>query len=472
MGELREKCAVVGIVNNNGQSTAELGYESLLSLQHRGEEASGMATIDEEGTLHSHRANGLVKDVYKDNALEDLQGNLLIGHNRYSTSGAKDKHQQPFIDELTGLAFAHNGNLPVTQQLERNLVKHNVRTNGFNDSEMMGAAIANYIREGQTLPDAVELAYPLFRGAFSCVALHDGMLVAFRDSKGIRPLAMGKDEDGSTIFASETCGLEILDATYEREVLPGELVVVTKQGIESVQIVEPDPKLDIFEFVYFARHDSQLYGQSVNQVRQRFGQKLAEEHPPQIGESQDIVVLPVPDTSVPAAEGYSRALNLDSCQGVIKNRFVGRTFMKPDQADRKKHLRRKHSILKEAVVDKNVIFIDDSIVRLNTMPRLVALAKNLGARTVTVLIASPPIRFPDFYGIDTPSQDELAAAYMSVEDMRKEIGCEYLGYLSLNGMVEATHMPAEMFTLASFNGVYPIGIGELKNTIKQPVFSE
>lgn len=472
MGELKEKCAVVGIVNKGEIPTAEMGYESLLALQHRGEEASGMALVDYNGSLQVHRGNGLVKDVYSPKQLRQLEGESLIGHNRYSTSGSRDLHQQPYVDELTGLAFAHNGNLPVTHYLEQYLESHNAKTLKLNDSEMMGAAIANYIREGQDLPDAVELAYSLFRGSFSCVALHEGTLVAFRDAYGIRPLAMGYDDDGSTFISSETCGLEIIDATFEREIGQGELLIVNGNNKESRQVAEADPKLDIFEFVYFARHDSQLYGESVNEVRRRFGEKLATEHPPRYGNPETIIVLPVPDTSIPAGEGYAEALNLRNRQAVIKNRFVGRTFMKPGHENRQRHLRRKHNIIPEVVDGKDVILIDDSIVRLNTMPRLVALTKSLGAKTVSVLIASPPVRFPDHYGIDTPDQSELAAAHMTIEEMREKIDCKYLGYLSLSGMIEATHKSADMFNLACFNGEYPINIGDLKNKIQTPISME
>jgi amidophosphoribosyltransferase len=471
-GEAKEKCAVSAVMTSDPElSASELTYETLFAMQHRGTEASGMATLLPDGRLETHRKNGMVRDVYDEEAIHRLAGSMAIGHNRYSTSGSKLAHAQPVIDEAIGFSFAHNGNLPVTQYLETYLSKQHITPRHFNDSEMMGLAIAQNIRNGHELPDAVELAYPLFRGAFSCVAMHDGMIVAFRDSKGIRPLALGRMEEGYAI-TSETSGLDIIGAEYEREVMPGEMVVVTHDGIESRQITEGDSKLDMFEFVYFARHDSQLYGQRVNEVRRRFGQQLAEQHPPANDDSENTVVVPVPDTSIPASEGYAEALGLSIKQAVIKNRYIGRTFMQPTHQQRRQQLRRKHNIIPEAVQGKDVIFIDDSIVRLNTIPRLVELAHLVGAKSVSVLIASPPVRFPDYYGIDTPKQGELAAANLTVEQMREKIGCRYLGFLSLSRMIAATNLPGDKFNLSCFNGDYPVGIGQRKNEITMPVSME
>ena len=471
-GEAREKCAVSAVMTSNPEmSASELTYETLFAMQPRGTEASGMASLLPDGYLETHRENGMVRDVYDEESIRRLAGSLAIGQNRYSTNGSKSGHPQPVIDTAIGFALGHNGNLPVTQYLETYLSKKHVQPRHLNDSEMMGHVIAQHIRDGQDLPDAVELAYPLFRGAFSCVAMHDGMIVAFRDNKGIRPLALGT-LDGGHAVTSETCGLDIIGAEYEREIEPGEMVIITSDGVESTQIADGEPKLDIFEFVYFARHDSQLYGQSVNEVRRRFGQQLAEQHPPLTDDIKNVLVVPVPDTSVPAAEGYADALGLQHRQAVIKNRYIGRTFMQPTHQMRRQQLRRKHNIIPEAVEGRDLVFIDDSIVRLNTMPRLVELAHDVGAKSVSVLIASPPVRFPDYYGIDTPEQKELAAANMTVEQMREEIGCRYLGFLSLSRMIAATEQPASRFNLSCFTGDYPVGIGRHKSEIYTPVSME
>jgi amidophosphoribosyltransferase len=266
--------------------------------------------------------------------------------------------------------------------------------------------------------------------------------------------------------------LGIVDATYEREVRPGEMVIITKDGIESRQIAEGQEKLDMFELVYFARPDSILYGMAVNDFRYESGKALAAQHPPQIEDGANVLVIPVPDTSIPAAEGYAEALGVQQRQLIIKNRYIGRTFMQPTHAARQGQLRRKHSFVPDSIKGRDVTLIDDSIVRLNTIPRLVALAKSEGARSVNVLIASPPVRFPDYYGIDTPQQVELAAANMTVEEMRHKIDCDYLGFLGLSRMVGVTGQPAEKFNLSPFNGEYPIGIGRHKQDIKTPVSME
>lgn len=473
--ELNEKCAVAGVITSKlGVSAAALVYESLFAMQHRGSEASGIVSVTSTGEFAHQRKLGMVVDVYSAADMARLSGPVAVGHNRYSTSGAKDGHEQPVIDAQVGLALSVNGNLPSTKKLEAFLARHNIRTQGMNDVEMMGFAIAEYIRAGMRLPDAVEKAYPLFTGAFSAVAMHDGQLVAFRDPCGIRPLALGK-LDGGFALASETCGLDIIDATYLREIEPSEMVTITAAGVASRQLAKGQHKLDMFEFVYFARHDSRLYGQSVNEVRRRFGEQLAREHPPK-GDHKNVVVVPVPDTSIPASEGYADALGLRHVQALIKNRYIGRTFMQPTNTDRHKHLRRKHNIIPEAVNGKDVILIDDSIVRLNTMPRLVELMYASGAQSVSVLIASAPVRFPDFYGIDTPDQSELAAANLTIAQMKDKLGngkkCKVLGYLSLDGMVTATGMSADMFNLSCFTGEYPIDIGERKREIREPVSME
>lgn len=474
--ELNEKCAVAGVITSKrGVNTAAMVYECLFAMQHRGVEASGIVSETTEGTLQSRREDGMVVDVYDAEDIARLSGPLAIGHNRYSTSGAKCGHAQPVVDKPIGLSLSVNGNLPSTKKLETFLARHGIRTIGMNDVEMMGYAVAQHIRMGHTLPEAIVLAYPLFTGAFSAVALHNGTLAAFRDAHGIRPLALGKVEGGYAL-ASETCGLDIIDATYIREIEPGEMIVITQDDVTSHTLAAGEYKLDMFEFVYFARHDSRLYGKSVNEVRRRFGEQLAREHPPVTANQSNIVVVPVPDTSVPAAEGYADALGLRHSQALIKNRYIGRTFMQPTHDSRRRQLRRKHNIVPEAVKGKDVILIDDSIVRLNTMPRLVDLVYTSGAASVSVLIASAPVRFPDFYGIDTPDQSELAAANMTITQMKEQLGsskkCVDLGYLSLQGMVAATGLPAHMFNLSCFTGDYPIDIGERKTEVHAPVSME
>jgi amidophosphoribosyltransferase len=471
-GEAREKCAVGGILVGNDQDYASMMVRnSLFAMQHRGAEASGIVSITPSGSLEAHRELGLVRDIYSETDIARLSGSIAVGHNRYSTSGDKMSHLQPTREKSTGSILATNGNIPDTEKLETYLEKHNMLHGRPNDTEMMGLALSQSLREKNDLPTAVEQSYHLFAGAFSCVAAQDNVLVAFRDPYGIRPLALGRCRD-NWVVASETSGLDIIGAEYEREVQPGELIIITKDGLETKQLAEGQHKLDIFEFVYFSRHDSFLYGQSVNEARYRFGQRLAIEHGALHDDGSDVVVIPVPDTSIPEAEGYAASLGLQHRQLIIKNRYIGRTFMQPDQLTRQEQVALKHNPVKGSVKDKHVVLIDDSIVRLNTIPRLVKQLEAEQAKSVSVLIGSPPVRFPDYYGIDTPKQAELAAANMTVEQMREKIGCRYLGFLSLAGMIEATGMPADMFNLSCFTGEYPIDIGKRKREISTPVSME
>ncbi len=467
-----EKCAVAAVIGVDIDA-AKLVVKSLFALQHRGPEASGVASQLKDGGVGVHRAPGYVCDVFDGEEIASLAGEVAVGHNKYSTNGSKHRHLQPVFDDTIGFAFSHNGNLPILDMLESSLIRNDVRIADLNDSEMAGYAIAQEILSGSNLADGVERVYPLLQGAFSCVAMHDGLVVAFRDPKGIRPLALGKLEDGHAV-SSETCGLDIIGADYMNEVPPGSMIVLSKDGIEETrQLSEGDSKLDMFEFVYFARHDSQLYGQSVNEIRRCFGEQLAEMHPPTTDDVSNTLVVPIPDTSVPAAEGYAETLGLVHRQAVIKNRYVvARTFLQPSHVERQDQLRLKHNIIPQAIKGRDIIFIDDSIIRLNTMPRLVQQAQMAGARSVMVLIASPPVRFPDFYGIDTPKQSELAAANMTTEQMREQIGCDYLGFLSLSRMVKATGIAADMFNLSAFNGEYPIDIGPHKHDVRAPISTD
>ncbi len=472
MGSLHEKCAVAGVsLREDEGDAAQQGYRLLFALQHRGVEGSGMAALNKHGTLSHIRAPGMVRDVYTLQNLAGLEGDIVVGHNRYSTSGGRNAHIQPVKSSDIGFAFAHNGNIPDTTHLEDYLEKRRYRTARFNDSEMFGKALASKLHGGRSIEEAVAEVQDMAIGAYACVAAYDDTLFAFRDPHGIRPLEIGHTESGITI-ASESCALDSIGAEWLRSVAPGELVIARNGVIESThKMAEPTPHFDMFELVYFARHDSYLAGQRVNEVRRRFGESLAELHPPVHG-PEHTVVVPVPDTSTPAAEGYASATGLPHEAAIIKNRYVGRTFMQPSQDERKRDLGRKHTMITERVKGRHVYLVDDSIVRGNTMPRLVELARSSGALSVTVLVSSPPVRFPDFYGIDTPKQSDLMAANMTVEEMRKEIGADYLGFLTVDKMVEATGMPASYFNLAPFTGEYPVDIGRQRQYISNPVSME
>ncbi len=454
----REKCAVFGVYGK-GLEAARLTFYGLWALQHRGQESSGIVSSD--GTqLYRHTAPGLVATVYREEDLEQLVGNIAIGHNRYSTSGGGDvRYNQPYVDYESGIAFAHNGNLPIWGKLEKFLQERGVSTGKLNDSGMMASAISQYMDDGLDITQAIIKAYPLFEGAFSAVAMTKDKLIAFRDGRGIRPLSIGKI-DGGHIVASETCAFDTLGAKFVRDIQPGELVVIDKNGLSSHQVVTGDQKLDIFEFVYFARPDSVLLGRRVNEVRKNFGRQMAKE-----SKIDADVVVPVPDSSIPAAVGYATQSGIPFDAALIKNRYIHRTFIRPIAEMREKDVTMKLNPVVESLKDKRVILVDDSIVRGTTMRWVVKMIRDAGATQVHLMISSPPVVYPDFYGIDTPDQQDLIATRMSVEEIRKFMGADSLYYLSYRGMIKATGLPEDVFSTSCFSGVYPIPIGKRSKEI-------
>lgn len=455
---LSEKCAVFGIYGSSGEA-ARVTYYGLWALQHRGQESSGIASSDGK-KLHRRAANGLVANVYREEDLDKLPGSVAIGHNRYATSGdARELYNQPIMNSSKSFAFAHNGNLPDITKLSAFLEKNGVATTNLNDSHMMAEAIDHYLVKGLSLEQAIKSAYPLFEGVFSAVAMDKTKLVAFRDQCGIRPLSIGRLGDGYVV-ASETCAFDTIGATFLRTVHPGELVVIDKRGITSHQVVKGNQKLDIFEFVYFARPDSVLMGQRVNTVRQRFGAELAKEFPVDAD-----IVIPVPDSSIPAAIGYARARGMPFDMGLIKNRYIHRTFIQPTAEMRRRDVKMKLNPVVESIAGKRVVLVDDSIVRGTTMRQVVQMIRDAGAKELHVVISSPPVKYPDFYGINTPDQAELISSRLSVDEIRDYIGADSLHFLSYEGMIRATNLPENVFSMSCFNGVYPIPIGNAAKTI-------
>ncbi len=452
----KEKCAVFGIFGASPEvEAARLSFYGLCALQHRGQESSGIASSDGKN-LHLHSGFGLVTTVYREDDLKKLPGHITIGHNRYSTSGGSDDcFNQPFLDDKHDFAFAHNGNIPDTTKLEEFLKDHHISTRKLNDSGMMAAAIACYLDDGLALPDAIAACYPLFTGVFSAVAMNQDTLIAFRDQHGIRPLSLGKLEDGSHVVASETCALDTIGATVEREIAPGEMVVITTDGIESRQVIPGEQKLDIFEFVYFARPDSIILGKSVNEVRMNFGRIMAHES----AVAAD-VVIPVPDSAIPAALGYAEASGIPFEMNLIKNRYIHRTFIRPTAELREHDLKMKLNPLVDAIAGRRVVLVDDSIVRGTTMRKTVQMLRDAGATEVHLMISSPPVLYPDYYGINTPTQKELIASEMTVPDIRKYVGADSLYFLTYDGMIEATGLPEHVFSASCFTGIYPTPIGK------------
>ncbi len=467
MGELQEKCAVVGVSTANHEVDASgITYLALDVQKHRGDAASGIASHNSDGQFICHTGPGEVKYVYTPEILGRLAGTAAIGHGRYPTSGGYEEHDQPVTDEALGYALDHNGNLSETSELETFLLGSNIDVPSLNDTEMLTHGIAKHMRAGKDLPDAVEAIFPLLNGSFSCTAIHGDTVVAFRDPLGIRPLSVGAIEDGYMV-SSETCGLYPSRAQQLGDVAPGEMIILTKGDMERRQIAKANLKLDIFEIVYFCSPDSELFRESVGQKRYRLGQELADQYP---FEGDNYLVVGVPDSAIPIAEGYAHTQKMEHRQVIVKNRSRdGRSFLQRNQEDRQKYLERKFTYVAGAAKGRDVIVIDDSIVRLNTAKAVNQLIGRAGARTVSFLIGSPPIGYPDFSGIDTPDQSRLIAATRTPEEIRQAIGCEFLGYLALGRMVRATGQSDSVFNLASFTGDYPYEIGNHRIDIKDPV---
>jgi len=456
-----EKCAVVGIFGE-GMESARLVHTCLWSLQHRGQESSGIASSEGTG-IRIYKGTGLVAHVYDEEHLQLLSGYIAIGHNRYSTSGASTlSHTQPIMDEERTFTLAHNGNLPDTSKLEHFLVSHGIDPTPYNDSELMYQAIKYHMQDGLSIESAIRKSFPLFTGAFSIVIMSKDKLIALRDPKGIRPLSLGK-LNGGYIIASETCALDTISGTFVRDIDPGEMIVIDKEGLKSFKLAKGETKLDIFEFVYFARPDSILLGKRVNEVRRNLGIHLAKECPIKAD-----VVIPIPDSAIPAALGYAGETGIPFDMGLIKNRYIHRTFIRPAQKLREKDVTVKLNPVPEIIEGKEVVIIDDSIVRGTTSGKIVEMIRRAGAAKVHMLISSPPVKYPDFYGIDTPRQDDLIASQMSVEEMRKVIGADSLYFLSYKGLIESTGLPEKMFCTSCFNGVYPMDIGKRIQEVKYP----
>lgn len=456
--DLQEKCAIFGVYNCHDASREV--YFGLYALQHRGQESSGIASSDGK-KIHIHKSLGLVAQVYQEKDFDHLQGKIAIGHNRYSTSGGTlHQHNQPVHKAGDPLALAHNGNLPSTKALENFLTKNGVKSDHLNDSELIYEAIKFEMNKGKSLADAVTETYHLFTGAFALLIMSKDELVALQDPYGIRPLSVGK-LNGGYAFSSETCALDTVNAQFLKDVEPGEMVVASKDGLKTYNLAKGDRRLDIFEFVYFARPDSKLLGKRVYEVRQNFGKTLAKEYPIKAD-----VVIPVPESAIPAAIGYSMASGIQYQQGLIKNRYIGRTFIMPDARLRDKSVQMKLIPVPEVLKEKKVIVIDDSIVRGTTTGKIVRMLRQAGAKEVHVIISSPPVKYPDFYGINTPFQKDLIAANKSVEDICKYIGADSLNYLSYDGMIRSTGLLEEMFNTSMFTGEYPLDIYERADDIK------
>ncbi|MEI6280704.1 MAG: amidophosphoribosyltransferase, partial [bacterium] len=390
-----------------------------------------------------------------------------IGHNRYSTSaGGTLSHAQPIVNTTFSFALAHNGNLPSTTSLQKFLLSKKIFNQNRSDSELITDAVDYYLKKGETLPNSVKKVFPLITGSFAIVMMNNDTLIAIRDAYGLRPLSLG-ELNGGYIVASETCALETIGAKFKRDVRPGEMIVVNKNGLKSTQLAKATPKHDIFEYVYFARPDSTVNGRLIYQVRKNCGKELAKEFRLDVD-----AVVPVPDTATPVAMGYSQASGIPLEMALVKNRYVHRTFIEPDQKSRRNSVALKLIPLKDIIKNKKIAVIDDSIVRGHTSRKLVERLFKAGAKEVHLLISSPPVRFPDFYGIDTPKQKELIAFNKTVEQVRKFLGATSLHYLSLDGLIKSIGLPKDKLCTSFFTGVYPIDLKERKKEVNYDVQKE
>jgi amidophosphoribosyltransferase len=465
----REECGVFGVYAP-GEDVARLAYFGLYALQHRGQESAGIAVGDGDSILVYSKL-GLVTQVFDEKVLDGLAGTHAIGHVRYSTTGASgrvENAQPAFMTRRDGtsIALGHNGNLVNALELAADADDAGLGLDSTTDSHLVCALLAQ--QDTADLVEAFKLLAPQLKGAYSFTAMDEKRVIAVRDRYGVRPLVIGRLPSGGWVFASETCALDIIAADFIREVEPGELVVVDEDGqLRSHQLFEPSPRLCVFEFVYFARPDSTLLGRSVYGVRRAMGKQLADEAP-----AEADLVIPVPQCATAAAQGYADRAGLPYADGIVVNRYVGRTFIQPTQTLRQQGVRMKLNPMPEVIEGKRLVVVDDSIVRTNTARGIVEMLRRAGAREVHMRVSSPPVKWPCFYGIDMPNRDELPGSSRSVEEIRELIGADSLGYLSIDGMLTSTGVPTERFCHACFSGGYPIGIPEemarTKNVLELP----
>jgi amidophosphoribosyltransferase len=451
----RDECGVFGIYAPE-HDVARLTYFALFALQHRGQESAGIAAADRDGYIITQRALGLVNQVFTEHDLRALGGDLAVGHVRYSTTGSNEWENSQPVHRSAGagggrreLALAHNGNLINAVEMHSERRSQGVGFSSTSDSEIIAAALSSHPAE--RIEDAAAAVVPRLKGAFSTVAMVRDRVIAFRDPAGLRPLVLGRLGDRYCV-ASESCAFDIIGAEYLRDVQPGEMVTLSEKGISTRQLVKSEREsFCVFEYIYFARPDSRMNGERLQVSRGRMGEILARESPV----DADLVIA-VPDSGNAAARGYARAAGLPQDDGLIKNRYVARTFIQPGQELRKHGLRMKFNPLPEVVGGKRLVVVDDSIVRGNTTRQIVQMLRDAGATEVHMRISAPPIKHPCHYGIDMSSPDEMIAHGRTAEQVAQELGCDSLAYLSLEGVYEAVRGDRGRHCDACFSGDYPL----------------
>jgi amidophosphoribosyltransferase len=449
--KLREECGVFGIFGHS--DAARLAYLGLYALQHRGQESCGIVTSD-GAQLVSERAMGHVRESFDEEQLDRLAGHSAIGHVRYSTAGEVSIREcQPFVVTCQHgqIAICHNGNLPFAREERKKLEKEGAIFSSTSDTEVVLHEVAR--SRAANVVEAIPEVLRETEGAFSMLFLTPTELIVIRDPRGFRPLALGRLED-AWVIASETCAFDLIDAKYIRDVEPGEMIVINEEGLRSSHPLKPERHaMCIFEHVYFSRPDSIIFGQSVNNSRHKMGQRLAIEQP-----ADADIVVPVPDSGVAAAIGYAAESGLPFQLGLVRNHYVGRTFIEPKQSIRSFGVRIKLNPVRHLIENKRIVLIDDSIVRGTTSKKIVRMVREAGAKEIHVRISCPPTISPCYYGVDTPNKSELIAANYSVEGIREFIEADSLGYLSLEGMQEATGLSANESCVACWNERYPTRI--------------
>jgi amidophosphoribosyltransferase len=446
----REECGVFGVYAP-GHDVARLAYFSLYALQHRGQESAGIASC-EGGMITTMRDAGLVSQVFDEQKLRALEGDMAIGHVRYSTTGGGSwENAQPiWRDDGREVALAHNGNLTNAVELWGELKERGLQFRGTSDSEIMAALLSSH--DGKMIEDAVADTMPRLQGAYSTVVMTKRAIVAFRDPHGIRPLSLGRLGD-RFVVASESCAFDIIGAELMREIHPGEMVSLTERGLETRQVVKAERRAScVFEHIYFSRPDSRLEGKVLQQSRGRMGEILWREAPVEAD-----LVISVPDSGNPAAAGFARASGLPRDDGLIKNRYVARTFIQPGQELRKHGLRLKFNPLPEIVAGRRLVVVDDSIVRGNTTRQIVGMLRDAGAKEVHLRISAPPIRNPCHYGVDMSTREEMIAHKRSIDEIAAELEADSLAYLSMAGVYEAIGGDPGEHCDACFSGNYPLG---------------
>jgi amidophosphoribosyltransferase len=457
-GAWREECAVFGVWGP--EDSAQLAYLGLHALQHRGQESTGIVALD-AGQFRIEKGLGLVSEFFTPERLAKLPGRAAIGHNRYSTTGSLTReNSQPLTGVFSGgpLAVAHNGNLVNTVELRRELEQCGAVFQTTLDSELFLHLIA--LAKANTFEERVADAMRRVRGAYSLVLLTSNAVIGVRDPNGVRPLVLGRHESGAWCLASESCAFDLIGAKLEREVEPGEIVTLDHRGLTSTRGLPAETRAQcIFEHVYFSRPDSVVFGATVDRVRKAIGHRLAEEQPADVD-----LVISVPDSSNAIALGFAEASHLPYEHGLIRNHYVGRTFIHPTQAVRDEGVRLKYNAVEAILSGKRVAVVDDSIVRGTTSRKLVRLLRGAGAREIHFRVGSPPITHPCFYGIDTPCRGDLIAATHDVEGIRRFLEVDSLGYLSLEGLL-ACEREGQAFCHACFSGTYPIALGESRDKL-------